>query len=85
VSDDTEVWLLFAPFWLLGLAALIGAIWHMTHAARYTRRANSAVHEPKKSLYSKRLAKHHLGRGLIALTALLALFVFGMAVGVLAR
>jgi hypothetical protein len=33
VGNGTEVWLLFAPFWLLGIAALIGSVWHMAHAA----------------------------------------------------
>ena len=42
MGNDTEVWLLFAPFWLLGIAALIGSAWHMAHAAIVTRRAQAA-------------------------------------------
>ena len=26
VKTDVEIWLLFAPFWILGLGALIGAL-----------------------------------------------------------
>jgi hypothetical protein len=38
-GTDTEIWLLFAPFWILGIAALIGSVWHMAHASLVTRRA----------------------------------------------
>src|SRR5262249_8257281 len=74
VSDDVEVWLLFAPFWLLGIAALIGAAWHMGHAARVIRRAQAGGRQLKTSFFSKGLAwhelteagRHHLKRALIA-------------------
>jgi len=78
VSDDVEVWLLFAPFWLLGIAGLIGAAWHMGHAARVIRRAQAAGHPRKTSLFSKGLAwhelteagRHHLKRALIGFAVL---------------
>jgi hypothetical protein len=89
VANDTEVWLLFAPFWLLGIAALIGSVWHMAHAAIVTRRAQAAGHVRKASLFSRRLAwheltddgRHHLRRGLIAFAAFAALCLLGVGVG----
>ena len=42
MGNDTEVWLLFAPFWLLGIAALIGSVWHMARVAIVTHRAQAA-------------------------------------------
>jgi hypothetical protein len=53
VNNDIEAWLLFAPFWVLGLAALIGALWHGAHAARVTRRAQAAGHLRKTSFFTK--------------------------------
>jgi hypothetical protein len=75
VANDTEVWLLFAPFWLLGIAAAI-----------VTRRAQAAGHVRKASLFSRRLAwheltddgRHHLRRGLIALAAFVAFCLLGI-------
>lgn len=89
MANDTEVWLLFAPFWLLGIAALIGSVWHMAHAAIVTRRAQAAGHVRKASLFGGRLAwheltddgRHHLRRGLIALAAFAALCLLGVGVG----
>ena len=89
VSNDVEVWLLFAPFWLLGVAALIGSVWHMAHAAIVTRRAQAAGHVRKTSFFANRLAwheltddgRHHLRRGLIAFAALVALCLLGVGVG----
>src|SRR5260370_3206102 len=86
---DTEIWLLFAPFWILGIAALIGSVWHMAHAAIVTRRAQAAGHVRKASLFSKRLAWHeltddgrrHLRLRLIAFAAFLALRLLGGGVG----
>ncbi|MBX9942838.1 MAG: hypothetical protein K2Y40_02055 [Reyranella sp.] len=72
-NPDLEVWLLFAPFWALGLFALAGAIWHLVHFA--------VVHAPKGGLFAKRPAghelshagRHHLKWGLIAVGALVGL------------
>ena len=89
MGNDTEVWLLFAPFWLLGIAALIGSVWHMAHAALVTRRAQAAGHVRKAPLIGGRLGwheltddgRHHLRRGLIALAAFAALCLLGVGVG----
>lgn len=89
MKDDVEAWLLFAPFWLLGIAALIAAVWHMVHAALVTRRAQVAGHVRKTSFFSRRLAwheltddgRHHLKRGLIAFAAFWALCLLGVGVG----
>lgn len=89
MSDDIEVWLLFAPFWLLGIGALIGAVWHMAHAAIVTRRAQAAGHVRKTSFFVKRLAwhqlpddgRHHLRRALIAFGAFWVLCLLGVGAG----
>ena len=89
MGNDTEVWLLFAPFWLLGIVALIGSVWHMAHAAIVTRRAQATGHVRKASFFAKRLAwheltddgRHHLRRGLMAFAAFVALCLSGVGVG----
>ena len=89
VSDDIEVWLLFAPFWLFGIFALLGGVWHMIHAAMVTRRAQAAGHVRKSSVFSKRLAwheltdhgRHHLKRAFIGFAAFFALTLLGVGVG----
>ena len=90
MNNDIEAWLLFAPFWVLGLAALIGALWHGAHAARITRRAQAAGHVRKTSFFSKGLAwheltedgRHHLKRAFIAVGAFGALCLLGIGVAV---
>ena len=57
-NPDITVWLMFAPFWLLGIAALIGGIWHMIHYVIVHSRAQTAGHVRKASLFSRRLAWH---------------------------
>jgi hypothetical protein len=89
VSTDIEIWLLFAPFWLLGTAALFAGVWHMAHAWRVTRRAQAAGHVRKTSFFSSRLAwheltdqgRHHLRRGLLGFAAFFALMLIGIGVG----
>lgn len=89
VSDDIEVWMLFAPFWILGTAALIGGVWHMVHATLHTRRAQAAGHVRKAPLFSRGLAwhelpdkgRHHLSRAFIAIAAFFALCLIGIGVG----
>jgi len=88
VSNDIEVWLLFAPFWILGIAALIGGLWHMAHAWLVTRRAQAAGHV-RKTAFSKGLAwrelpdhgRHHLKRAFLWLGAFFALTLLGIGVG----
>jgi hypothetical protein len=74
VNDDVEIWLLFAPFWILGIAALIGGLWHMGHAWAVTRRAQLAGH----GLSDRR--RHHLKRALIGFGAFFALSLLGIGV-----
>ena len=89
VNNDIEVWLLFAPFWLLGIAALIGGLWHMFHAWRVTRHAQAAGHVRKAALFTKGLAwhelpdqgRHHLRRAFLGLGAFFALTLLGIGVG----
>ena len=91
---------MFAPFWLLGIAALVGAVWHMIHFASVHARAQAASHTPKTRFFSRRLgwhesrrvgwnelspdARHHLKRALIAFGAFFGLCAGGMVVGVVA-
>lgn len=89
MSNDIEIWLLFAPFWLLGIAALAGSVWHMVHAVLVTKRAQAAGHVRKTSFLSRKLAwheltddgRHHLRRGLIAFGAFWALCLLGVGTG----
>ena len=89
VTNDIEVWLLFAPFWLLGIAALIGGLYHMVHAWLVTRRAQAAGHVRKPAFFSKGLAwheltdhgRHHLKRAFMWLGAFFALTLLGIGVG----
>jgi hypothetical protein len=67
VNNDIEIWLLFAPFWILGLGALIGSIWHGVHAAVHHQRA------PERG-------RHHRNRALIALAAFVGLGLLGLGV-----
>ena len=78
MNDDIEVWLLFAPFWLLGIFALIGSVWHMIHAALVTRRAAAAGPQHSHGLVDK--GRHHRKWALVGFAAFLALVVIGVAV-----
>ncbi len=83
---------MFAPFWLLGIAALIGGIWHVIHFVIVHGRAQAAGHVPKTSFFSRRLAwheltpdmRHHLKWALIAVGAFIGLCLGGVLVGVVA-
>ena len=89
VNNEIEAWLLFAPFWLLGIAALIGGLWHMVHAWLVTRRAQAAGHVRKAGFLSRGLAwheltdrgRHHFKRAFIGLGAFFALILLGIGVG----
>ena len=83
MNDDIEVWLLFAPFWLLGTFALVGSVWHMTHAALVARRAQAAGHAHKHDLTNK--SRHHRKWALIGFGAFIVLVVAGVAVRLLMR
>jgi hypothetical protein len=83
---------MFAPFWLLGIAALAGAVWHFIHFAIVHARAQAAGHVAKTSFFSRRLqwhelsddGRHHLKRALIAMAGFMGLCVGGILVGVVA-
>ena len=68
VSNDIEIWLLFAPFWILGLAALIGSLWHMFHGWRHAQGGSDH-------------SKHHFRRAKIGFAAFLAFLLLGLGVG----
>lgn len=72
---------MFAPFWLLGMAALLGAVWHMIHLAIVHRRAQAAGHGPGLG----DAGRHHLRRALIAIGAFFALGVGGLLIMVMGR
>lgn len=90
VNTDIEIWLLFAPFWILGMAALIGGLWHIVHAWLATHRAQAAGHVRKPAVFSSGLrwhelpdqGRHHLKRGFLWLGAFFALTLLGIGVGV---
>lgn len=87
---------MFAPFWLLGIAALVGAVWHMVHFAIVHARAQAAgpgpSHVARTSFFSRRLqwhelsddGRHHLKRALLAMGAFIGLCAGGIVVGVVA-
>ncbi len=99
-DPDITVWLMFAPFWLLGIAAVFGAVWHMIHFAIVHRRAQAASPVPTVPFFSRRLgwhesrrvgwhelspdARHHLERALIAFAAFFGLCLGGIVMGVVA-
>jgi hypothetical protein len=97
-NADITVWLMFAPFWLLGIAALAGAVWHMIHFVIVHARAQAAGHVPqshgrKISIFSRRRLKwhelshdgrHHLKWSLIAMGTFIGLCVGGVVVGAVA-
>jgi len=70
VRTDIEIWLLFAPFWILGVAALIGGLWHMAHAWLVARGHERIDHR-----------RHHLKRAFLWLGACFALLLLGIGVG----
>ena len=79
---------MFAPFWLLGIAAVVGCVWHAVHYVIVHARAQAAGHVPKGSVLSVRPRheltpdmRHHLRWALIAVGALIGLCVGGALVG----
>ena len=87
-DPDLEVWLLFAPFWLLGMAAMAGAFWHMVHLAIVHRRGQAAGHAPKLPFYRRPQwheltpeGRHHFKRALIAIVIFVGLSAGGVMAG----
>jgi len=89
VNNDLEIWLLFAPFWLLGTFAALGALWHLARFAVVHGHAHAAGHVPKFSPF-RRLnwheltddGRHHLKRAFISVLAFVCLTALGLVVGV---
>ena len=67
VKTDIEIWLLFAPFWILGLGALIGGLYHLAHGWK----AHPEHHAKRR---------HHYSRAVIAMAAFLILMIIGIGV-----
>ncbi len=84
---------MFAPFWLLGIAALVGGVWHAIHFVVVHARAQAAGHVPKASLFSRKLGwhqltpdmRHHLKWAMIAVGAIVGLCVVGLVASLLIR
>ena len=72
MATDVENWMLFAPFWLLGMFAALGALWHFGHFIKRVQ-----VHQMTAE------HRHHLGRARVALRACVGLLVLGLVVCVL--
>jgi len=72
LGTDVEIWMLFAPFWLLGIFAALGALWHFSHlGTRLQPHVLSAE------------THHHLKRARIGIVGCVGLLVLGLVVGVL--
>ena len=72
MGTDIEIWMLFAPFWLLGIFAALGALWHFSHLGTHLH-AHAASTE----------SHHHFKRARLAIIACVCLLALGLAVGVL--
>jgi hypothetical protein len=88
VNDDVEIWLLFAPFWLLGTFAALGALWHLVRFAVVHGEAHAAGHVPRFSPFLRLNwheltddGRHHLKRAFIAVLAFIGLTALGLVVG----
>lgn len=86
MSDDVEIWLLFVPFWILGMAALAGAVWHFVHLAIVTLRAQAAGHVRQTSFFSRTLGyaeltdrgRHHFRRFWLSVAGMMGASALGM-------
>lgn len=72
MATDIEIWMLFAPFWLLGMFAALGALWHFTHLG-------TRLHPHAMSPESH----HHFRWAKIGLTACAVVLTLGLVAGVL--
>lgn len=72
MGTDVEIWMLFAPFWLLGIFAALGALWHFSHLGE-------RLHSHGMSAEGH----HHFNRAKIGILACVGLLVLGLVVGVL--
>ena len=72
MGTDVEIWMLFAPFWLLGIFAALGALWHFSHLGTH-------LHAHPASTESH----HHFRRARLGIIACVCLLALGLVVGVL--
>ena len=90
MGTDVEIWMLFAPFWLLGMFAALGALWHFVRFLSVHGKAHAAGHVPKYELGTRlhphgttAEGRHHYRRAQIALMLFAGLIVLGLVAGVL--
>ena len=90
MGTDVEIWMLFAPFWRLGIFAALGALWHFVHFLMVHGKAHAAGHVPKYAVGTRLRphemtaeGRHHFKRAQIAVMAFVGLLVLGLVVGVL--
>lgn len=90
MGTDVEVWMLFAPLWLLGMFAALGALWHFVRFLSVHGKAHAAGHVPKYVLGSRLHPQgttaeghHHYRRAQIAVRVFAGLIVLGLVAGIL--
>lgn len=88
MKDDIEVWLLFAPFWLLGTFAILGALWHLVHFVIVHGQALAIGQTPSPFRVRNwqelpHASRYHLKRAGIAMLAFVGFAALGVVVGVL--
>lgn len=91
MGTDVEIWMLFAPFWLLGMFAALGALWHFVQFLSVHGKAHAAGHVPKKYELGTRLqphettpqGQHHFTRAKTALMLFVGFIALGLVAGIL--
>jgi len=90
LGTDVEIWMLFAPFWLLGMFAALGALWHFVRFLSVHGKAHAAGHVSKYEMGTRvhphqttSEGHHHYKRAEIALMLFIALTVLGLGAGAL--
>lgn len=89
MGTDVEIWMLFAPFWLLGMFAALGALWHFVQFLSVHGKAHAAGHVPKYELGTRlqphettAKAHHHFTRAKMALLVFVGFVALGLVAGV---
>lgn len=90
MATDVEIWMLFAPFWLLGIFAALGALWHFVQFLSVHGKAHAAGHVPKYQMGARvrpeettAAGHHHYKRARIALLLFVGIIALGLVTGVL--
>lgn len=91
MGTDVEIWMLFAPFWLLGMFAALGALWHFVQFLSVHRKAHAAGQVSKKYELGARLqphettaqGHHHFTKAKSALLLFVGFIALGLVAGVL--